>query len=37
VFQANIHIPEETEPGAVSLQIQVGGTTTQSGVTVAVR
>jgi uncharacterized protein (TIGR03437 family) len=37
VFQANVRIPDETEPGAATIQIQIGGSTTQSGVTVAVR
>ena len=37
VFQANIRIPEDVSPGAVSIGIQVGTAVTQSGVTIAVR
>jgi uncharacterized protein (TIGR03437 family) len=37
LFQANVRIPDDIEPGVVPIQIQVGGATTQSGVTVAVR
>ena len=37
VFQANIRIPEDIDPGIVPIEIQVGGTPTQSGVTIAVK
>jgi len=37
LFQANVRIPDDIEPGVVPIQIQVGGAATQSGVTVAVR
>jgi uncharacterized protein (TIGR03437 family) len=37
VFQANIRIPEDIEPGVVALEIQVGSATIQPGVTIIVR
>lgn len=37
LFQINVSIPDDVEPGAVPIQIQVGGAMTQSGVTIAVR
>jgi uncharacterized protein (TIGR03437 family) len=37
VFQANIRIPEEAPVGLALIDVQVGGETTQSGVTIAVR
>ena len=37
VFQANVRIPPEVEPGSVSIELEFGGATTQSGVTISVR
>lgn len=37
VFQVNLRVPEDVGPGAAAVQIQVGGASTQSGVTIAVR
>ena len=37
VFQANLRIPQGIAPGSAPVEIQVGGETTQSGVTIAVR
>jgi uncharacterized protein (TIGR03437 family) len=37
VFQVNVRIPEDVEPGPATIQIQVGGAATQAGVTIAVR
>jgi uncharacterized protein (TIGR03437 family) len=37
LFQVNVRIPEDLDPGVVPIQIQVGGTVTQSGVTIAVQ
>lgn len=37
VFQANILVPEDVEPGAAALEIQAGSATSPAGVTIAVR
>jgi uncharacterized protein (TIGR03437 family) len=37
VFQANIRIPEDIQPGVVPLEIQVGDAVIQPGVTIVVR
>ena len=37
VFQANVRIPAEQGPGNVLVEVLVGGTVSQSGVTVVVR
>lgn len=37
IFQANILIPEDIEPGSVPIQLQVGGVATQPGITIVVR
>jgi uncharacterized protein (TIGR03437 family) len=37
VFQANIRIPEDIDPGPVAVEIKVGGVATQSGITIVVR
>jgi uncharacterized protein (TIGR03437 family) len=36
-FQVNVRLPQDIEPGATSIQLQVGDAATQSGVTIAVR
>ena len=37
VFQANIRIPQQTEPGAAPIELKFGEAITQPGVTIAVR
>jgi uncharacterized protein (TIGR03437 family) len=37
VFQANIRVPADIEPGSAPIEIQIGGAPTQAGVTIAVR
>jgi uncharacterized protein (TIGR03437 family) len=37
VFQANIRIPEDIEPGRTPIEIQIGGVATQSSVSIVVR
>jgi uncharacterized protein (TIGR03437 family) len=37
VFQANIRIPEDIEPGAVAVEIRAGNTGSAPGITIAVR
>jgi uncharacterized protein (TIGR03437 family) len=37
IFQANIRVPEDIAAGTVPLEIQVGGSAIQTGVTIAVR
>ena len=37
VFQANIRIPDDIEPGTVAIELQFGDAVTQPGVSVAVR
>jgi uncharacterized protein (TIGR03437 family) len=37
IFQANIRIPEDVEPGLVPVEVRIGDVVTQSGVTIAVR
>ena len=37
IFQINIRVPDDIEPGAVPLEVRVGGVASQSGVTIVVR
>jgi uncharacterized protein (TIGR03437 family) len=37
VFQANLRVPEDIESGIHPIELQIGGVTTQAGVTIAVR
>jgi len=37
VFQANVRVPDEVDPGLLSVEIQIGATSSQSGVQIAVK
>jgi uncharacterized protein (TIGR03437 family) len=37
MFQMNIRVPEDIEPGAAVLEVRVGGVPSQTGVTITVR